>query len=139
MNKALSVVMIVCLLLTSYLIYEIKNIENPNTTTELAGVIRNTGSGWSTIEDAGHASIGISNVSSNEEGIVITYKKPVSKIHTFIVTPDETMSKDGMQVGVSAGLDKAYIFIFDRNGNPVNPLEYKESASNIWIYAKLLK
>lgn len=138
MQKIVGFIAMFSLLLAFYLTFKIQMIEKTNT-TELAGVIRNAGDGWYSIEDEGHESIGVSDVSSNEDGIIITYTQPVSKIHTFIATPDEKMSKDGLLVGVSAGLDKAHIYIYDREGYKVNPLKYYEPSSNIWLYAKFIK
>ena len=70
-----------------------------------AGVIRNTGTGWQTIEDEGHTNLNITSVglSSDEMKINVSYPQS-SKVGSFIVTPDETLASYGVKCGASVGV-----------------------------------
>jgi hypothetical protein len=105
--------------------------------SEVAGTIRNTGSGWSTISNSAHAPMNITGVETTNDKIIIRHSIKATKVVTFIVTPDETMASEGVTVGISGGLDYSYIYLYGRNGNRINPNNYYTAGSNIWIYGKL--
>lgn len=100
--------------------------------TMMAGVIRNEGKGWKLIQDEAHETLGIKSVSSDEEKIIISYDK-TSKVNSMSVSVDETMAAEGFTVGASVGLDVTYIFVYDANGDVVQPKKYVNSKGNIWI------
>lgn len=100
--------------------------------TIVSGVIRNKGAGWELIQDAGHETIGITNVSQDKEKITISYNK-TSKVNSIAVTLDETMTSEGFSTGASVGLEETMIYIYNEDGNLVNPIEYTSDSGNIWI------
>lgn len=104
---------------------------------EIAGTIRNTGTKWDTIDNDAHQSMNITGVRMLSNAIQIDHKVGAKKVITFIVTPDETMAQAGYRVGVSAGLDYSYIYIYDKNGQVVDPKTYVNESANIWIYGIL--
>lgn len=78
----------------------------------VAGVLRNTGSGWNWISDAGHEPIGIDSVTSDGSAITVNYGSfGASKVGSFIVVPDETLSGQGFQAGASVAADKSLIYL----------------------------
>lgn len=98
----------------------------------VAGVIRNSGTGWGFIQDKGHETIGLDSVTQDEEKIIIKYEEK-TKVNSVAVTVDETMASEGYSVGASVGFSEMSIFIFDKEGNLVNPTEYQSQNGNIWI------
>jgi hypothetical protein len=98
----------------------------------IGGVIRNSGEGWYPIINEGHTSVNIESVETTEETIIIHYQ-PVKKVITFITTPDETMASEGYSIGAKVGLDAAYLYIYDKELNQINPKNYVSDSGNIWI------
>jgi len=105
---------------------------------EVGGVIRNIGEGWFAIDDSGHEPIGITNVETTKDSVVIHYSK-ANKAVFFSVTPDETMTSEGYTMGASVGLDNAIINIYDKDHNIINPNDYKNSKGNIWVNGRFKK
>jgi hypothetical protein len=76
----------------------------------LAGVIRNKGTGWSYIEDVGHAPINMNAVSVNSNGSIrVDHTPDAIKVGTLVATPDETFSNDGLICGASVGMTYSLI------------------------------
>lgn len=103
----------------------------------VAGTIRNTGAGWFVISDSVHVPLNITKIETKEDRIVVWHSVGAKNIHTFIVTPDETMTKEGYAVGVSGGTYYSNVYVYDKNHNLINPNDYKNAGGNIWIYALL--
>lgn len=101
---------------------------------EVAASIKNYGDGWKVVEDDRHAPLNIEKVVTEQTRILIYYKNFTKKIHSFIVTPDETMTASGYRVGVSAATGVATIYIYDKDGNPIDPHDYVSDKGNIWVY-----
>lgn len=78
----------------------------------LAGVIRNTGSGWFYIDDAGHNRINMSTVSVQNGSIRVEHTGGAKKVGALVATPDETFGKEGMIVGASVGNTFSLIDLF---------------------------
>lgn len=97
-------------------------------------VIRNTGKGWYCIDNAGHEPLGVTEVETGDDSIIIHYPMPEgTKVISFSATPDETMAAAGYTVGASVGADRAVIFIYDADHNLIDPHTYVSSSGNIWI------
>lgn len=78
----------------------------------VAGVLRNTGTGWNWISDAGHEPIGIDSVTSDTASITVNYGTlGASKVGSFIVVPDEKLSEQGFQAGASVGTTSTDIYL----------------------------
>ena len=105
---------------------------------KVAGAIRCTGNqGWFAISDDVHAPINIDRIEVKNGAIVVYYTFTASRIHTFIVTPDETFSKAGFFTGASVGRDRAVINIskvIDGRVVRIDPSEIESKVGNFWIY-----
>lgn len=123
-------IVIACLLLFGF---TYRNGESPSR-FEIAASIRNSGDGWKVVEDDRHAPLNIKKVVTEQTRIMIYYKNNTKRIHSFIVTPDETMTASGYRVGVSALNGVASIYIYDKDGNLINPHHYVTDRGNIWVY-----
>ena len=82
----------------------------------VAGVIRNTGSGWEFIVNDRHqgdmncVDVGIDE---NDGRLYVDYSGiNVKKVISYICAPDEAFANDGYIMGASVGLDAAYIQIY---------------------------
>lgn len=77
----------------------------------LIGVIRNTGTGWSYVDDTGHSPTGFNkNTISVVSGrIQVPYLFNASKVGTLIAVPDETLAAQGLLAGASVGTSLANI------------------------------
>lgn len=109
------------------------------TIMQVAGTIRNSGKGWYIIRDSTHDSIGITNVITAESTINVEHKNGFTKVISFTVTTDETMTQEGYKVGVSSTPDVSKIFICDKYNNLVKPKDCISELGNIWIYAMFEK
>lgn len=93
--------------------------------------------GWFALDDKTHASINIGDIETTERSIRIYFKFKASKTHTFIIVPDETLSKYGFLVGSKVSPQWADLFISKiENGEivPVNAASLQSDLGNFWIY-----
>jgi hypothetical protein len=101
--------------------------------------IRNTGTGWAALDEAGHEPTGITGVITNSDHVRIDHAVGAVKVSSFQVTPDETLAAMGVRVGISAGLDYSRIQLYTAPGtlaspaSPVNPATVVAAGGNIWI------
>lgn len=107
---------------------------------DFGGTIRNTGSGWYVLDDAGHTpdSLTIGAVTSTS---VQVYYPACDEITSFIAAPDDTYAMTyGASFGASVGLTFAYIKGSINDGPDAgtdadvwDPTTDYTSTSNIWI------
>jgi len=102
----------------------------------VAGVIRNTGTGWEAITSDGHSAIGIARVRQDDKSIIIEYDFRASRVVTFIVTPDETYAvEDRLICGSSVRLSHAVIQCSTNAGGvAVNPASLTKPFGNLWLF-----
>lgn len=143
--KKQSVLTFLIALLTSVLVFaagsylmgdfenkKIANVAMGDEYSVVAGVIRNEGNGWSLIQDNNHETIGIKEITQDQEKVIVSYNDK-EKVNSIAVTVDETMAAEGYSVGASVGVSETWIFIYDKDGNKINPSDYENSTGNIWI------
>jgi hypothetical protein len=105
----------------------------------ISGTIRNTGSGWSLLNESGHQPSGISGVVTNPDNIEIQHDVGALKVSSFQVTPDETFAAAGLRVGISVGLTLSRIYLYTQPGTlqtpapPAAPAGITAANGNIWI------
>lgn len=102
----------------------------------VAGALRNSGSGWTVIDDADHAPINLRSASHSTTEIRIFYGRRASAVHSLIVGVDETLAtRRGLVCGASAGLESAKIQCSAR-GDPavVDPNALTDAWGNLWVY-----
>lgn len=95
----------------------------------IAGVLRNSGSGWAFLNDSGHQPTNITSVSANSTSITINYGFTGTKVAALLVTPDETFAQDGYFAGASVGLSSSTIKIA-RAGRSVS--DYVSYNGSTW-------
>jgi hypothetical protein len=146
MKKAFVFIFFIALILVFVLIfsYEKKiskyeeSISKFERQIEVAGAIRCTGNQrWFAISDEVHVPINIDRIEVKNGAIVVYYTFTASRIHMFIVTPDETFSRAGFFAGASVGRDRAVINIskvIDGQVVRIDPSEIESKVGNFWIY-----
>jgi hypothetical protein len=87
---------------TSQMVESVKGEAGKSVQT-LAGVIRNSGSGWFYIDDTGHNRVNMSTVVVQNGSIRVEHTSLAKKVGSLIAAPDETFAKEGMICGASVG------------------------------------
>lgn len=82
----------------------------------VAGVLRNTGSGFTVLDDAAHTPIGIASVSSDATKITVNYSFTAATVGGLVVACDETFAQLGYVPGPSVGLSSSDINISQPGG-----------------------
>lgn len=139
MRKIIFFTLMLCMILVSAANVIYATNKQKDDLIEIEGAIRNEGKGWELISDNAHESYGINSIEIEKDKIVIHHDLKAKKVRTMIVTADETMAKEGYTVGVSAGLDYSYIYIYNDKNNEINPKNYINKNGNIWIFGRLSK
>lgn len=106
---------------------------------DLAGTIRNNGSGWAFIDDAGHSPVGFCGVTSHPGYLELHYPK-VAQIKTFLASLDETFAATSLRIGTSVGLDVTRLYFYTAApaawpvpNTAVNPASVVSTWGNIWL------
>ena len=105
----------------------------------VAGTIRSMDeNGWFVLNDKNHTPINIARIEIVGSKILIHYTFTASTIHSFIVTPDETLAASGFFLGAAVHKDYAAITLsqVNKNGSPelVDPSAIRSEFGNIWIH-----
>ncbi|MEV0779168.1 hypothetical protein [Streptomyces sp. NPDC050428] len=105
----------------------------------LSCVLRNSGSGWYIIDDAGHRPSGISGLIQHTDRLELTHAATALKVSSFQVTPDEAFAARGLRVGASVGLGatRLYLYTAPPTGGgsvpPADPATVVASSGNLWV------
>jgi hypothetical protein len=105
----------------------------------VAGTIRRMDeNGWFVLDDKNHTPINIAKIEIVGSNILIHYTFTASTIHSFIVTPDETLAASGFFLGAAVHRDYAAITLsqVNKNGSAelVHPSAIRSKFGNIWIH-----
>jgi hypothetical protein len=112
---------------------------------DFGGTIRNSGSGWYVIDDAGHTPDGIT-IGTVTSTSVRVYYPACAEITSVLVGPDDTFAKDfGASFGASVGLTYLVITgsINDSSDSGTaqdvwDPTTDYTSGANIWISGRCI-
>jgi hypothetical protein len=77
----------------------------------VAGVLRNTGSGWSLLDDDVHTPLNIDHAVNDADSIGIAYTFTAKTVGSVVCVPDETFVQRGYMFGASGGVSVADIVI----------------------------
>lgn len=110
---------------------------------DFGGTIRNSGSGWYVIDDAGHTPDGIT-IGTVTSTSVQVYYPTCDVITSVIVGPDDTYAKTfGLVVGASVGFSQLVITGQVNDGSDSgylpdvwDPTTDYSGSSNIWIMGR---
>jgi hypothetical protein len=97
------------------------------------GVLRNTGTGWEVLDDAGHTPLNIDSVSTSATHITVNYASMgVTDVGSFTVVPDDALASFGFFAGASVGLEQATITLSQSGATYADYVHY--DGTN-WISA----
>lgn len=100
----------------------------------LGGVLRNDGTGWEILDDAGHRPTGITGVTALADRLEVAHAVGAVKVSSISVEPDEYYAARGYRVGASVGLAKTVLFIYKGTSTtPVNPATLNSASGNFWF------
>ncbi len=85
----------------------------PNRSARLLhGVIRNSSGTWEYITDATHRSMNFSSISVVGNALRLSFDFTAAKIGALLITTDEFMASQNMQVGASVGVGYADVYFY---------------------------
>ncbi|MGG5257448.1 hypothetical protein [Phycicoccus avicenniae] len=101
--------------------------------TFIACVVRGTKeTGWTVLDDGGHAPYGVAGVDVLADRVRVRYSCPQAQLAAVQATADETYARAGIAVGVSGALTHADLF-FGRSCAPLAPAAALLPGSNVWL------
>lgn len=105
---------------------------------EVSGVFRRTNElGVFIINDTWHEPLNVESIIETTDHFVLYYSFVAFKIHTFIVTVDETFAGEGYFCGASVWWEFAKIYVYQNiNGSTllVPPAEIDSAGGNFWFF-----
>ncbi|MEU3613538.1 hypothetical protein ABZ725_14640 [Streptomyces sp. NPDC006872] len=102
--------------------------------------LRNTGSGWAVIADAGHQPSGCEAVVTHADHLELQHDVDAAKVSSLAVTVDETYAKSGLRVGASVGFDLSNIYLYSGTAGSaaLNPASVSATNGNLWVQGYLV-
>jgi hypothetical protein len=101
----------------------------------LSGAIRNSGTGWTFIDDAAHRPSGFTGLVQHPTYLDLLHPVGARMVSSFQVTPDEAFASRGLRVGASVGLDHTLIYMY--TAAPVapaaDPAGIVATTGNLWL------
>ena len=118
--------------------FQIKSCNLADKRVEVAGTFRSIDdNGWLVISDKLHKPINIGRIKVRKGYVLIQFTFAASKIHSFMVTPDETFVRAGYSFGASVYRDHVAIAVsrvIDGKVVPVDASSIRSRFGNFWIY-----
>ncbi|WP_406224969.1 hypothetical protein [Streptomyces anulatus] len=108
----------------------------------LSCALRNKGTGWQIINDAGHRPTGITGVIQRADHLELTHVVGAVKVSSHQVSVDETFAAEGLRVGSSVGFDLTRVYLYTGcpcvgPSDPVDPATVSAASGNLWVTAYL--
>ncbi|MFM9703582.1 hypothetical protein [Streptomyces galilaeus] len=101
--------------------------------------LRNTGSGWTVISDAGHTPSGCTGLIAHADHLELQHDVGAVRVSSLTVTVDETYAKAGLRCGASVGfaLSRIYCHTGAAGSAPIDPATLTASNGNLWVVGYL--
>lgn len=108
--------------------------EEGNRLALLSAVLRNDGSGWKLLKDAGHSPSGITSVKQLPDRLELTHAATALKVLSVQVKPDEYLTARAYRCGESVGLAATRIYLYrGTSTTPLDPALVVASSGNLWL------
>ena len=98
----------------------------------IAGALRNTGTGWVLLNNSGHMPEHLSSVEDADTALKVNFDQTFYRVGSIIIAPDETFAPL-YTAGASVGLSYFNLFMYDRNGSIVPPANLISPNGNWWV------
>lgn len=101
----------------------------------LSCVLRNDGSGWEILADAGHSPSGITGVNQLADRLELLHAATAAKVSSVQVTPDEYLAARAYRCGISVGLATSRIYLYkgSTSTTPLSPAAVVAASGNLWV------
>jgi hypothetical protein len=98
--------------------------------------LRNTGTGWTIIADAGHTPSGCQGVVQHTDHIELQHAVGAVRVSSLTVTVDETYAQAGLRAGASVGfaLSRIYLYSGAAGSAALDPATVTAASGNLWVY-----
>ena len=97
-------------------------------------VLRNDGTGWSLLTDAGHEPTGVTGVVQHPTYLELTHEVAALRVSSMQVTVDETYASRALRVGASVGLAWTRIFLYSGTSTArQDPATIHSTSGNLWV------
>lgn len=105
----------------------------------IACTIRNSGAGWEILETPTHVASNCTGVVQEAGRLKLLHPCGAYAVASLQVTPDETYAQQAIRVGVSAGLDYSYIYLYSGapGGAAKSPASLVSASGNLWVQGYL--
>lgn len=102
-------------------------------------VLRNTGTGWAILDNAGHRPSNCTGLITHDDHLELRHPVGAVKVSSIAVTVDETYAGTGLRVGASVGLGLSRIYLYEGLAGlpPVDPATVHEPSGNLWVQGLL--
>ncbi|MEV6181360.1 hypothetical protein [Streptomyces sp. NPDC052015] len=99
-------------------------------------VLRNTGSGWTVINDSGHTPSGCTGLVTHPDHLELQHAVGAVRVSSLTVTVDETYAQAGLRVGASVGFSISRIYLYSGapGGTALDPATVAAATGNLWVY-----
>ena len=98
--------------------------------SSVSGVLVNRDGAWAVLNDEGHTNVGILEVETTADGIVVRYSG--GRVLSFDVDADDALVRADIAVGASVGTDHA-VLTLARDGEVLDPATVDEPGGAIFI------
>jgi hypothetical protein len=133
-KKGTLAVLLLILLLAFFQV--IPNVGAIGSRLEAGCIIRPDATGnWYILNNAYHEPKGCNGISQNSTSISVTFSPSFAQVVTGFATPDEGLLGGGLHSGLSLGLNVFVVYLFDANGNIIDPSSVTIGGSNVWLWA----
>ena len=99
-----------------------------------------SGGNWFILNNTTHEPENCTGITTYNDRIQVHINNCLDEVITASVTPDEVFAKNGITPGLMMGLCEWTIWLYDRNGNLVNPTTLTSSGdwsgANLWVISR---
>lgn len=103
------------------------------TPVPVAGVIRNTGSGWAFINNTGHKPLRFTSVVDMGTYLRVNFDQTFAQVGAVAVSPDEEFARVGYRAGASVGYAYLNLYMYDAAGVLLTPAAVIAPTGNWWL------
>lgn len=109
-------------------------------TVSISAVLRNTGAGWTVLNDSTHAPEHVTGVSVDGSALKVTFDQTFTKVASIAVSPDETFAPL-FTAGASVGLSFFYVTLWDATTHLqiTDPSTITSPYGNWWVTGTMWK
>lgn len=90
---------------------------------------------WYILNNATHEPLGLASVTQTSEKVQVHLNNCYDEVSTAYAVADEGFASQKLRPGLMMGLCEFTFWIYDNDGNIVDPSTTYKSGNNIWVYS----